>query len=184
MRTLALALLALLAGCGGSASREPISDWERKNQHVLNPEARDAEAVPPSPAFPKREDLVEFDTGAAESNRYYVDRTSLNVQGSIVRFVLVVRAGNADNISFEALECKRDQYRSYARGTNDGKWIVRPTEWRPIQQSRAEFALHRNFFCPTRTPIRSPAEGVEALKAGKHVLVERYQPSPFGGGSE
>ena len=169
-RALAAALaLALLAGCGGNSKRDEFkSDWEEKNARLLRDEA--PETVPTPPAFPSEKNLVRFFVSSASDFTYFVDRSSIKPEGVVVRYVLVARSpSGVDNVYFEALNCSEREFRAYARGTNDGKWIVRPTEWRRTEPAqRAEHALHHQYFCPNNAPIHSAAEGVNALERGGH----------------
>jgi hypothetical protein len=170
----AAALLAGLAvslgGCSGDSARKDVqSDWEQKNARILNEAPPDA--VPALPAYPKNADLIAFFVSAASDFKYFVDRNSISVKDGLVRYTLVGRSpSGVDNVSFEALNCKEREFRSYARGASGGEWIVRPTEWRAIQSRvhLAQYALHWEYLCPNNVAVYSAAEGIAALEKGGH----------------
>lgn len=172
-RAVATALAAALAvaacGGGGTANKDRPSEWEEKNERFLKSEQTDR--VPEPPAYPNERDLIAFYVTAASSNKHFVDRRSVNVRDGLVHYTLVVRSPEgAENVFFEALNCKDRQYRNYARGTSDRKWIVRPTEWRNIssRQYLPQNTLHWEYFCPNRVAVADAAEGVSALEQGGH----------------
>jgi len=126
------------------------------------------------PAFPKEENLREFYVGELTRHRFFIDAATLAVgQDGVVRYVLVVRtSGGATNITLEGMRCATRELKIYATGQRDGSWSrARLDRWRPIENkpvNRQHAALFRDLFCPAGTPIRSPDEGREALRRGKH----------------
>jgi len=165
----ALACALLAAACGGnSRGTDKPSDWEEKNARLL----RDAapETVPAPPQYPAEQNLVKFFVTSASDFSYFVDRTSIAPEGVVVRYVLVARSpSGVDNVFFEALNCRDRDFRTYARGTSDRKWIVRPNDWHRIEPiQRAQYTLYGQYFCPNSAPIHSANEGVNALERGGH----------------
>jgi len=157
----------VLGGCDHSSR----SDWERKNDTQLGRDESDP-ALPP-PAFPRRATLLEFEPRAPADFRYYIDGATLNVdpKTGVISYVIVARSlSGSDNVSFEGINCKSDEYRVYALGRADGTWGGRPGGWRPIAESRQPQyrALQRDYFCPQNTPIGDADEGRRALQAGGH----------------
>ena len=154
----------LLGGCDSTVK----SEWERKNEPLLDREASDP--APPPPAFPKRATLIAFEPEAYRDFRYFIDGATLNVDPKgVIRYTLVVRSSSGvDNVSFEAINCKSDEYRVYALGRPDGTWAGRGGGWRPIGESRQpqHRALHRDYFCPQSIPVASVDEAVRALRQG------------------
>lgn len=126
------------------------------------------------PAFPQEPNLREIYVGEATPHRFFVDETTLTTgSDGVVRYVLVVRTqGGATNISFEGIRCEALEYKIYASGRADGSWTrARKSEWRPIENkpmNRQHAALSRDYFCPSRLMIQSPAEGRDALRRGRH----------------
>jgi len=165
-------MAALAAGC--ASGTHEMSDWEKNHPEAIAPPA--ARDVPPMPAFPKRENLIEFYLSATATFRYFIDASSLQAlyDKREIRYVLVARSPQgADNVRFESIRCP-DMFRLYAVGTADGKWEVRPSDWEPtVRRSDLGWpsTLARQFFCPHRDPIQSAAEGVDALRRGAHPAV-------------
>jgi hypothetical protein len=167
----------LAAGC---APTQPISDWERQNRQRLI-----SEETPAPPPFPRPADLIEFHVSPTAEFRYFVDARSLSVGADrIVRFTLVARSpSGVDNVSYEGIRCPAE-YRLYAVGRLGGAWTGEESGWREIPRVSSlswQQALARQFFCPHRDPIRSAAEGLDALQRGSHPSVY-VDPKNLGGG--
>lgn len=163
----AAAVAVALGGCDHGVK----SDWERKNEGTLDKDVSDP--VPPRPAFPGRSTLLEFEPRAPQDFRYFIDGATLNVdpKKGVISYVLVARSlSGVDNVTFEAINCKSDEYRVYALGRADRTWGGRSGGWRPIAESRQPQyrSLQRDYFCPQGTPISDAAEGRRALQAGGH----------------
>lgn len=121
------------------------------------------------PAYPRRADLLPFFVSSASRFEFFVDGTSLAPgKDGVVRYVLVARsAEGAESVTFEGIRCSTSEYRIYATGLDDGRWARRAGPWRPIEPrsvQRWHNALRGEYFCPQGNPIRSAAEGVDALK--------------------
>ncbi len=126
----------------------------------------------PLPAYPKDENLQEFYVGPTNPNHFLIDKTTLAVgEDGVVRYVLVVRTGGgATNVTFEGIRCETAEYKTYGLGRSDGSWVKarRGNEWKPIENkpiNRHHAALVTEYFCANGI-IRTPAEGVAALKRG------------------
>ena len=177
LRLAALLAAALAGGCS-SGPRQEMSDWEKRHPELIaRAEARPD--APPPPAFPRRENLIEFYVSANATFHYFIDASTLQAlyDRREVRYVLVARSpSGVDNVSFEALRCP-DVYRVFAVGS-DGKWTARSSDWQPTVR-RSDLAvqstLARQFFCPHNDPIQSVAEGVNALRLGAHPVVRVEQ---------
>ena len=162
-----LAAVAICLALVGCAAPGPIeSDWQRAQETKNWHEGRIT--LPP---YPKRENLIEFDAGPGTDFHFFVDSASLSVgSDGVVRYVLVARsAQGAENISFEGLRCSNGEYRIYATGHSDRSWAeIRDARWRSEAQRAGSWhrTLANHFFCPGKSPIRTTAEGVEALKRG------------------
>jgi hypothetical protein len=128
------------------------------------------------PDFPRPENLREFYVGAATSNSYFIDASTLSVgSDGVARYVLVVRtAGGATNVSFEGINCRERTWKHYATGHGDGKWVksrAARIEWRPIENkpvNRHHASLSRDYFCPGGVSLNSADEGRNALRLGGH----------------
>jgi CNP1-like family protein len=153
---------AALTACAGPADER--SDWERKHAQKIAPD----EAVA-LPAYPRKDQLIEFFVAATSEFRFYVDAASISVAKEVVHYALVARSkAGAENVTFEGMRCPTGEVRIYAVG-RDGSWVGRPGEWRPIQPrsfERWHNALYREYFCPSTQTIASREEAVAALRTG------------------
>ena len=132
------------------------------------------------PEFPHPDRLVEFHVSAGTSFHFFIDPQTLSIgDDGVVRYVLVARsASGAQNIWFEGIRCTTGEFKQYATGRSDSSWVARhDAEWAPIEPkdiNRQHQALRRQYFCPQGVPIRTPAEGIDALRRGGHPDA-RYQ---------
>lgn len=162
--------------CTG-APAQPKSDWEIKL------EERDwTEGDIKLPAFPKAENLIEFELLGTGKFRYFIDSQSLVAgEDGAVRYTLVARsASGVENVSFNGVRCKTSTHKVYATGRSDKTWAeARNSAWKDLG-SKAAARLHvllmRDFFCPAGVPIMSREEGVDALRKGMHPNAVSNQP--------
>jgi CNP1-like family len=124
------------------------------------------------PEYPRRERLVPFFVSSASSFRFFVDSASLSTGADgVVRYALVVRSTDgAETITYEGIRCATSEYRVYATGVG-GAWSPAAGAWRKIEPrsvQRWHNALYKEYLCPLGNPIRSSAEGVNALRSGDH----------------
>lgn len=174
-----LASVALCLALVSCAQEPPLqSDWERAHQEQNRQE--DTVALPP---YPERANLVEFEVDAGPDFHFLVDATSLSVgSDGIVHYVLVARSPEGvENDSFEGLRCRDGEYKIYATGRSDRTWSkARDPRWRPVEQSAGSWhrTLADDFFCPQRTPIRTAAEGVDALRQGRNPRADSHLQGP------
>jgi hypothetical protein len=159
-----LAGIAMLAGAHAREAEDPDApQW--------------AETAIEFPAYPQQRDLREFYVSEMTTHKFYIDATTLSVgTDGVVRYVLVVRTGGgATNTSFEGIRCDSGELKIYGTGQRDGQWAkARRSEWRRIENkpvNRHHTVLARELFCPNAWPIKTPAEGLEALRLGKHPAV-------------
>jgi len=144
------------------------SDWE------LEQEKRDwREAEMPAPPPPGSGQLLPFFVSSASDYRFFIDAASLAPGADgVVRYTLIVRSPlGAESVTYEGIRCATREVRTYATGRADRSWSVHPGPWRRIEArsvQRWHDALWREYFCPRELPIRSAAEGVDALKRGGH----------------
>jgi hypothetical protein len=152
------------------------SDWEEKYEERLREERLLNEGIKMLPAFPKRENLIEFTVGTSDF-RFFVDAASLSVSDGAVRYTVIARSpSGVENIAYEGLRCDTLQYRMYATGRPDGTWVARLTPWRSYPRATAsswQHTLAREYFCPSnRETVASEKEAVDALRAGGHPVVK------------
>lgn len=166
----ALLLVAgFLALAGPAAGQQVYGD--KKYGEYYEEEKKWIEGEAKLPDYPHVQNLIEFDAGAATSNRYYVDGSTLSVGvDGVVRYVVVVKAsGGATNVNFEGIRCGAKERKLYAFGRSDNKWgNSRTQEWQLIRPGSYQAVLYKEYFCPKNIVIYKADEGVNALRRGGH----------------
>jgi hypothetical protein len=168
-----LAIVLCVAPLGGLAQ----SDVDEEQAAERAAEAARTESAVKLPAYPTQDNLLEFFVSEASDFKYFIDAKSLKVDGDIVYYTLVARSPEGvDNVSYEAMRCSARDYRMFAIGHANRTWVRRTTPWREMRQGsvyRWHDALRRDYFCPAGLPILSVEEGIDALRRGRHPLVDR-----------
>ncbi|MSQ64373.1 MAG: hypothetical protein EXR33_11180 [Betaproteobacteria bacterium] len=164
MKRLVLAALMLGAALAAGQGNPRKSDSER--EYEMRGRSEPGVALPAPPAG----ELIEFFVSSASSFRFFIDpqSVSLGADGA-VRYTLVARSrSGAENVSYEGMRCD-GSYRVFAIG-NDGGWsVIRQSEWRRIEPrsvQRWHNELYLRYFCVDGIIIRSPEEGLNALRRG------------------
>lgn len=127
------------------------------------------------PPLPDEKSLLEFYVGPATSNRFFVDPKSISITDrDIVRYTLVVKTpSGSENVSYEGIRCSSQQRRVYAFARADGTWArSRSDAWTVIQDNRLNRqhqALANEYFCDLGIAIRSPKDGIDAIKRERPV---------------
>ncbi len=177
-RICAILTLVLAALASATAHAQPKSEWEIKQEALDWKE--NAVALP---AYPKAENLVEFEANAAGRGfRFFIDSQSVLATGDgTVRYTMVARSSSGtDNVTFDGLRCKTGTHKVFATGRAGGTWVRVPnSEWKELlyrNASRQHHVLMNDFFCPSGVPIMSREEGLAALRAGIHPHAVSYQP--------
>ena len=170
------ALAFFAAGVAAQPVRDEKNDWE-KDQDLRNWKELDLKL----PAYPGDKGLIELQVQGTNRFRFYIDPESLAVgPDGVVRYTLVARSpSGVANVSYEGIRCYTREYKTFAFG-NDGRWSARDSEWRRIESKSTNswhYELRVNYFCPDTRPIRTPAEGVNALRSGGHpeASITRYR---------
>ena len=165
LRILIFAFTALIC-CGTAlADQEKPYDFEEKpwveEQTVL-------------PAFPKPENLIEFEVGPTEHNRFFIDGSTISIgNDGVVRYVLVLKtSGGATNVSLEAMRCGTRELKLFAVGRSDGTWDkIQNPQWRLIENkliNHHHAILSRDFLCPAGHTPRDAADAQAGFRRGKH----------------
>lgn len=158
-----------LAVVGQAAAQQFYGD--KKYGEYYEEEKKWVEQEVNLPGFPKTENLIEFDAGAASRNRYYVDGSTLRVgEDGVVRYVVVVKTpGGATNVGFEGVRCNAKERKLYAFGHGNNTWTrSRNPDWQPIRPGGYQDVLFKEYFCPKKVIIFKAEEGVDALRRGGH----------------
>lgn len=131
----------------------PAAEWGKFESEFDEEKKPWAEIEAQIPAYPREENLLRFEAGAATANRFYIDAPSLAVgEDGVVRYTMLIRAaGGATNVSFEGIRCETREQKLYATGRRDGKWTrARDPAWRHIESrdlNRHHGVLFADFFC-------------------------------------
>ena len=98
----------------------------------------------------------------------------------MVRYTLIVRSPlGAETVTYEGIRCATREVKTYAYGRADRTGRCTPAPWRRIEArsvQRWHDALWRELFLPREVPIRSAAEGIDALKRGGHPELDAPRP--------
>ncbi len=146
MRGSAIAVLALLA-------QPAAAQWSGWDYDRDQPQETLKEIEIKLPAYPRDEDLVEFEVSAASADRFFLDEKALSIGADgIVRYTLVIKTGRgATNVSYEGMFCALQQTRMYATGGGNGTWMnARDSQWRPIRPPSVldpRHVLRRDYLC-------------------------------------
>ncbi len=161
------ALLFALCWTVAVAAHAQWAGWDYDNDREIRPWS---ELQAQIPKYPKDEELIRFDAGAASAHRFYVDPSSISIgEDGVVRYILVIRtAGGASNVSFEGIRCESREQKTYAVGQRDGSWTrARNPQWRRIEYqevNRHYGVLYRDFFCRGKYAAGAVTEIVRLLK--------------------
>lgn len=171
--TLAVVLAALWVGAHAQADLGDDGAAERAAA------AARAEKLVTLPPFPAENDLLEFFVSEASDFKYFIDAKSLKVDRDVIYYTLVARSPEGvNNVSYEAIRCGGREYRIYAIGETNRTWRRRVTPWREIRGGsvhRWHDALRKDYFCPGGAPILTVEEGLNAIRRGRHPLVDRQE---------
>jgi len=131
------------------------------------------------PSYPAEDNLLEFFVSEASDFEYFIDAKSIKVDGDVIYYTLVARSPEGvSNVSYEAIRCSSREYRIFAIGEANRTWRRRTTPWREIRGGsvhRWHDALRKDYFCPGGAPILSAEEGRDAIRRGRHPLVDRQE---------
>jgi len=170
-RALAAVTALLVAGCSSSGTVSS-SIYEKITGKTVEREPDASAAQVALPAWPDSGSLIPFDSSRAVALKFYVDGTSIsNPAGDLVRFTLVGKGeGAAENVSFEGFNCATGDRITYARGKSDKTWSrARDATWIPIARTDVvRVALFADYLCPGHRPVKTAAEGANALRYGGH----------------
>lgn len=166
------ALLTLFCCTLAIPAHAQWAGWDYDNDREIKPWSELQAKIPP---YPKDENLVAFEAGAATAHRFFVDPGSISIgEDGVLRYIMVVRtAGGAKNVTFEGMRCETREQKTYAIGQRDGTWArARDPQWRRIEYreiNRHHGVLYRDFFCSGKFVAGSAKDIVSRL---------RYPPSP------
>jgi hypothetical protein len=154
--------------------REWDADFDEDKKSWKEIEAR----IPP---YPKPENLVRVQTGAATPHQFFLDANSLTLgEDGVMRYTVVVKtAGGANNVTFEGMRCETREQKLYAVGHTDNTWVrARDPKWQRIvlrDLTPHHHTLYYDYFCPERIRATPPKQALEALRRRPGFAPSRMQ---------
>ncbi|MEA5098875.1 MAG: CNP1-like family protein [Burkholderiaceae bacterium] len=168
----AFGVALLLSVSGVHAASIDLDPDVQPNKNFAEPDenkpfVEEQVALPP---FPQQKNLIPLDTGPTASYVFALDAKSLTVgKDGVIRYTVVATSpSGAVNIIYEGLRCKTFEYRPYAFGGKNDKWVpARNGRWQVISsmaKDQSHFALAQDYFCEGRT-----------LSGGAEQIIERIR---------
>jgi len=120
---------------------------------IAGPKWKESNAVIPD--FPKQDDLLMVEVDKADSPfNYFIDtkNVSISSDGGVIRYSVVIQSDSgAKNVIYEGIRCKTAEFRIYAFGSYDNKFVkARTSEWKLIQNNAAmahRYNLYTHYMC-------------------------------------
>jgi hypothetical protein len=167
VRTLVLLSLLLGSGLAISAERgmpEDIGGIPEEKQFT--------EDSLKLPSFPGDAGLLEFSLRGASRHRYFIDRDSMSLgEDRVVRYSMVIKtSGGSTNVSYEGMRCKTSEYKVYAFGTRDGKWVeAHEPKWSAVGSTAGNFhfGLWADYLCNSESVNGNDVQDLIAVLKGK-----------------
>lgn len=109
---------------------------------------KEAEVV--IPPYPAADDLIKVEVDRVDMPfSFYLDSKNItsSVNDDLIRYTVVIESNSgAKNVLFEGIRCQVNEYKTYAYGTYDNKFVkARTSSWQRILDSG--FMAHRyNFY--------------------------------------
>jgi hypothetical protein len=178
------AAATLLAADSGSSITANKGDSNFYNPHdSFNPNVEEyvwKEQKTELPAYPKDEDLIEFNvTRPNVAFNYFIDANSLSYvqEDGIVRYTVVIKSKTgAKNVAFEGIRCTTNEFKTYAFGNGKGEFVKpRRYEWKPIlanNYTRYRRDLSEFYFCNIHVLDLSAEKIIAELKYGRPQVLE------------
>jgi len=107
------------------------------------------------PAFPENENLIKVDIDQVDTRfDFYIDSKNLAVSSKdgVTRYTVVIESDSgAKNVIFEGLRCSTGEYRTYAYGTYDKKFVkAQASEWALVRDGDRmvyRYNFYRHYLC-------------------------------------
>jgi hypothetical protein len=169
---LAAVAAVLLLGLGSYESVETLAGQRGMPEDIggVPEEKTFKEEALKLPPYPVDTGLIEFKLRGASKNRYFIDHNSVSLgEDRVVRYSMVIKTpGGSTNVSYEGMRCKTSEFKVYAFGTRDGKWVeARDPKWKDVGSTSLNFhyGLWVDYLCNSEAVNGNNAEDlIIALK--------------------
>ena len=136
------------------------------------------------PAFPDEEKLLEFEIGPTQTQSFFIDPASVSVSPDEIRYTMVTKSNaGAKNVSYEGVRCGTFEFRRYAYGHRNNKWVMAKNEdWRPINfyaANRPRAVLVQEFFCDGKAIAGSAEDIIFRVRYNRPINRNNYTGSSF-----
>jgi hypothetical protein len=153
--------LILFSSMASGDDADPMGKTDIDEYFIPGPAWKERTAKTPS--YPKKDDLLYFPVDSNDARfSFAIDEKSLSIgKDLVVHYSIVIESTTGvQNTMFEGMRCDTHEYKTYAYGTSEGKFIdARNVEWRPIDfgvsgSMAYRGQLHNYFFCSNNLPVQ------------------------------
>ena len=136
------------------------------------------------PAFPDEEKLLPFEIGPTQTQSFFIDPESISVSPDEIRYTMVTKSNaGAKNVSYEGVRCGTFEFRRYAYGHRNGKWVMSKNEdWRLINfhaTNRPRAVLVQEFFCDGKAIAGSAEDMIFRIRYNRPIIRNNYTGSSY-----
>ena len=148
-------------------------DDEAETLEAMRPKE---EKEAPLPPFPVLKNLLTVDTGPTARHSFAIDPQALTIADEyVVRYTVVsTSSSGARNVSFEGINCMTMQFKRYAYGTPDGKWVrTRENQWQPVSsmaQNQFHHTVRQFFFCQGGFPAGTAQDILSRIRDNRPLM--------------
>ena len=148
-------MLCVLYVYGPTAYAGLLSDLKPETEPWAEEDLKD------NPRYPDANSLVPFSLSGATRYEYYLDSRSINIgKDGVVRFIVAIKpSSSALQLIYAGIRCQTKQWKSYAVGSQDPKWMpVQKPTWEDIVKTREENYRHdlfSHYVCAGNGPVGS-----------------------------
>ncbi|WAV91714.1 CNP1-like family protein [Oxalobacter aliiformigenes] len=101
-----------------------------------------------------------------------------------IRYTMVTKSqAGATNVSYEGIRCGTFEFRRYAYGHRDNKWVMSKNEtWRPINfyaANRPRAVLTQEYFCDGKGIAGSNEDMIFRIRYNRSLVKNKYTGSSF-----
>ncbi len=168
------AAVVLLSLCGAAqAAKDMYVDprFDNRFDPSLVEQWKETADVP-LPVYPRDTDLVAVPLKPADTLTLFVDTRSVSfADDRVLRLTLVVESSSgARSVFFDGFRCATREYKTYAIGSPDGKFVpVKNAKWLnfpPTARNAFRYDVANDLICDDVSSNRSPQEFLQRLRHG------------------